>query len=357
MTASTEELELVFPEPVDEPVAPKKKAGVVKMSNPPDKNTLVAFFNGDPKSNWLKNRDRISRLQQHWGFQKEIQHLPVEALEPYPWHPRKVAYKEDTKELAHSLRFHGLGRPLIVMQQPDNPEKYWVLDGLRRLKALSYQGVRWKTIACQVSMGMSKHQALALMVAMDDNVKHYNIIQRGAAYYELRTELGLVQESLASYLRVSQTEIWRCETARDAFQPELLEDILADSGCRVSDTHLVELVRLRLFPEEQRRLFDQVQTNGYSSRWLRREINQLLAAVPPRLRRRNLKIENHLFAVTIKTKTNRPIAAENLKAELLLVNKAFFEAWNLTIEELADWYDRVANILREEYRARRRQHA
>lgn len=325
---------------------------VVSLDGHADKKSLRMFFRGDQKSAWLKNRRRKSR-RQGWGFQPEARRLPIEVLEPCPWHPRRLPTSEEVIELAHSILFHGLAHPLLVMVQPENPERYWVLDGLRRLVAVQSKGLGWETVPCLVSSGMSRYQSLALMLAMDETVRPYNLLERGIAFRELRQELDLTQEELAQYVRVCQSEISRAENMASSLCQEIKDAYLADRERRLTDGHLRELARLRLLPEVQLRVFEEMQRQSWSVRQLRQEVNRLMNTSSTRTR--DIKVCNRYFDLLIRPKTPTPISLENLKAQLLLVNKLFFDVWNLTMEEQAEWYERVAQLLRDEYRQLRRQ--
>lgn len=321
-----------------------------------EKSTLQAFFRGRTRSSWLRERDRRDRLCRHWGFLPEIRHIPPEALDPHPLHPRRFPTLEEVEQLAHSLRFHGLGQPLLVMVQPDNPERYWVLNGMRRLQAIRlFKSLSWKTVPCQVSQGMSRYQALALMVAMDHTVESYNVIEQGIAFRQLRQELDLTQEELAQYIRVGQAYISLCENFVQGLHPEIVETYMGDTARRIVLSHLRELLRLRAVPEIQLEVFRRLQEGGWSVRRLRQEVDARLAGNVALLPDRNLCFETRYFNLVLKPRTNRPIPREDLMSQLFLVNQAFFELWGLTMEDMADWYDRVADKLRQDYRRIRRQ--
>lgn len=325
---------------------------VISLDAPSDKKSLQAFFRGDTKSAWLKNRKRRAR-RNGWNFRSEAVNLPVEALEPCPWHPRRLPTPEEVIELAHSILFHGLAYPLLVMQKPDDTERYWVLDGLRRLAAVRSKGLAWETVPCLLSTGMSRYHALALMLAMDETVTPYNLLERGIAFRQLREELDLTQEELAQYVRVCQSEISRAENMASSLCEEIKEAYLNDQERQITDSHLRELARLRLVPEVQLQVFQQMLAEGWSVRRLRQTVDNLLHVSP--LRPRRVKVCNQYFDLVITPKTPTPISLDKLKAQLLLVNQTFFETWGLTLEEQADWYERMGQIIRQEFTRQKRQ--
>lgn len=313
------------------------------------KKALRHFFRTET-GNWLQRRIKQCQISL---FHPEIQSLPVDCLEPHPWHPRRQPVNTEVEQLAHSILFHGLGEPLLVMPQPQNQERYWVLDGMRRLQAVRFKTLNWQTVPCLVTHQLEPYQALALMLGMNQNCHRFGLVEQGLAFRQLRQELDLTQEQLAQYLRVTQPHISFCETLVTAFQSEIVTAYMNDHDRRIGKKHLQLLYKLRHLPNTQLQVFRQMLEESWTTRRLRDEVEAILQNVVS-LQRRNLRITNHYFNMTLQVKRG-VLKLEDLKTQLALVNQVFCRAWNITPEELADWYEQMAYGLREEYKQQRRQ--
>jgi len=335
-------------------MARKKKAQAPALST----LSLAAYFQGETSA-WLRSRDIMESRRDHWGFSSEIVSLPVEALSPHPRHPRPNTNDPAIFiQLAHSIRYHGLGKPLIVMsrpltdQTPGEPEQYWVIDGLRRLKAVSLLPQPWTHIKCYVSQGMPDHMVMGLMLAMQGSTKRFNALELGIAFKALREELGVVQETLSAYLRINRATISLCENLSVALIPEVIELLMQEGGQRLGHNHFFQLARLQEMPMEQLRLCRELLANKWSCQALKMEVNQCLqqAPVAPINNRRQLLIETDMLKTLIRSKTPGHIGDEEIKEHLAQVNLALARTWGLNNEELADYYDRLATFLRRQAR-------
>src|SRR5690606_10099778 len=64
-----------------------------------------------------------------------IRQLRWDSILPNPRQPRAQFDSGALEELAASIREHGIIQPLIVTQQPHQPDAYWLIAGERRWRA------------------------------------------------------------------------------------------------------------------------------------------------------------------------------------------------------------------------------
>ena len=71
-------------------------------------------------------------------YTEKLMELPVEHIRPNPYQPRTVFEEEGIRELAGSIRRHGILQPLTVRRQGESWE---LISGERRLRAAKLEGL------------------------------------------------------------------------------------------------------------------------------------------------------------------------------------------------------------------------
>ena len=71
------------------------------------------------------------------GEEKRVLRLEVESIRPNPRQPRRLFDEGALRELAASIRRHGVVQPLVVRRRPDGWE---LVAGERRLRAARLEG-------------------------------------------------------------------------------------------------------------------------------------------------------------------------------------------------------------------------
>lgn len=65
--------------------------------------------------------------------------VPVVSLEPNPWNPNRMSgalFAKLVRNVGETLRTNGSIPPVVVRQHPDDPDKFQIIDGFHRFKAL-----------------------------------------------------------------------------------------------------------------------------------------------------------------------------------------------------------------------------
>ncbi len=128
-------------------------------------------------------------------------YLPIEKLKPSRFQPRRDFNEENLKELAQSIKKHGIIQPLIVRRADDD---YEIIAGERRWRAA--------LIAQLSQVPISIHQISdeeAMAFALIENIQRQNLnpIEEARAIQRLSEEFAMTHQDLADSLGKSRTTI------------------------------------------------------------------------------------------------------------------------------------------------------
>lgn len=133
--------------------------------------------------------------------EKEIRDIPLESIIPNRFQPRELFNEDDLKELAASIKEHGVIQPIIVRQVGD---KFEIIAGERRYKASQLAGK--STIPCVVrELDDIKSSKIALLENLQR--KDLTAIEEAKTYQTILKIGGMTQEELATSLGISQSAI------------------------------------------------------------------------------------------------------------------------------------------------------
>lgn len=121
------------------------------------------------------------------GFQE----VPVQAVEPSPYQPRREISAEQLNELAESIRSEGLLQPIVVRK---HGEKFQLIAGERRWRA--FQLLKIKTIPARV-VDASNASSAALGLIENLQREGLNPIEEAYGYASLMRDFDLTQEAAA----------------------------------------------------------------------------------------------------------------------------------------------------------------
>jgi ParB family chromosome partitioning protein len=119
--------------------------------------------------------------------------IPLDKLRPNPEQPRRYFGEEELKELANSIREHGIIEPIIV--QEDGDGFYTIIAGERRYRAAQMAGLREVP-----ALVRSYTPETRLEIALIENIQRtdLNPIEEARAYKNLMELTGLSQDSVAA---------------------------------------------------------------------------------------------------------------------------------------------------------------
>ncbi len=157
---------------------------------------LEELFNNEP-IDYEKMEEKIVTSTP----QEEIIKIPLNELRSNPYQPRKNFDEEALKELADSIKQHGVFQPIIVKK---SIKGYEIIAGERRVKASILAGLE-EIPAIIRDFTDSEMMEIALL----ENLQRENLsaLEEAEAYKKLLDNLSLTQEALAIRLGKSRSHI------------------------------------------------------------------------------------------------------------------------------------------------------
>ena len=130
-----------------------------------------------------------------------VEHIAVSKLIVNPFQPRKIFNEEALKELAESIKEHGIIQPIVVRKKE---KKYEIIAGERRFRAAKLAGL--KEVPAIVKE-MTEQQMME--VAILENLQREDLtpIEEAEAYSSLIDNLNFTQDALAKRLGKSRPHI------------------------------------------------------------------------------------------------------------------------------------------------------
>jgi ParB family chromosome partitioning protein len=187
--------------------------------------------------------------------------LPLDQIGPNPWQPRVDFDEEKLREMAESIREHGVVEPLVVRQRDGSFE---LVAGERRLRAARLAGLQTVPV---VVRDMDDRQVLEVTLIENLQREDLSALEEAAAYVRLMEEFGSTQEDVAR--RVGKSRPAVANTIRLLQLPQPVRDEMR-SG-RLSAGHARALLALES-PIEQTALARDVLRLGLSVRQLEARI-------------------------------------------------------------------------------------
>ena len=155
--------------------------------------------------------------------------LSVDAIVPNPRQPRSSAFDEkDLRELANSIREHGIIQPLIIATS--DGETYTLIAGERRLRAAKQIGLR--TVPAILRKASDREM---LELALIENIQRaeLNPLEEAEAYRQLTEDFNLSHEDVAQRVGKSRPAI--SNTLRLLQLSETVKKALVDGYSHVDE--------------------------------------------------------------------------------------------------------------------------
>lgn len=177
-------------------------------------------------------------------------------LKPNPHQPRREFGEEALKELADSIREHGIIQPIIAEEAGDGT--YFIIAGERRTRAARLAGLLTVPVILKKFSEERK-----LEVALIENIQRENLnpIEEAEAYHQLMTMGNLSQEETAA--RVGKNRSTVANALRLLKLPEDIRSSLSTG--QISPGHARAILSI-MNPADQRILFGRIVGNGLSVR-------------------------------------------------------------------------------------------
>ena len=103
--------------------------------------------------------------------EETMRDVEVEVIKADPQQPRKEFDEDALKELAESIKAHGLIQPIVLRPSPEKDGEYYIIAGERRFRAVKLNGT--KTIRAIVKKTLKPEEIG--YVQMAENIKRANL--------------------------------------------------------------------------------------------------------------------------------------------------------------------------------------
>ena len=191
--------------------------------------------------------------------QGPLRQVPVSAISPNQFQPRKAFNDESLQSLASSVRELGVLQPIIVRPLEGEPNRYELIAGERRWRAAGIAGLATVPVLVQDSV----NDRLSLEQAVVENLHRVDLhpLEEAAAYQQLIDEFDLTHEQVAQRVGKSRANI--TNTLRLLQLGETAQASLAQS--QISAGHARSLLAIT-DPEAQATMVARIIKNELSVR-------------------------------------------------------------------------------------------
>jgi ParB family chromosome partitioning protein len=191
--------------------------------------------------------------------------VPLDRLRPNPEQPRKYFGEDELRELADSIKEHGIIEPIIVEAAADG--LYTIIAGERRYRAALLAGLRDAPVLVR-----SYPPEARLEIALIENIQRtdLNPIEEAQAYRKLMDLTGLSQDLVAAKVGKNRSTV--ANALRLLRLPEEIRESLARG--EISPGHARAILQAA-GDEEKETLFREIREGGLSVREAERRAGEL----------------------------------------------------------------------------------
>lgn len=132
-----------------------------------------------------------------------VQEVEIDLIKPNPFQPRTDFKELELKELAESIKEHGILQPLIVTQEGDG-RSYVLVAGERRLQAARMAGLQAVPV---ILRQVSDQQRLELALIENLQREDLNPLEAAEGYRQLAQDFNLSHSDIAAKVGKSRTAV------------------------------------------------------------------------------------------------------------------------------------------------------
>lgn len=204
----------------------------------------------------------------------EIKEIRINEIEPSISQPRKNFDEEKIKQLAESIKQHGIVQPIIVKREGNI---YRIIAGERRWRAARVAGLA--TVPALIKE-ITERQAVEIALIENLQREDLNPIEEGEAYQKLINEFNMTQEEIANIIGKSRPAI--ANSVRLLCLDENVKDMIKEG--KLSSGHGRALVSIEE-KEVQRKLAEEIIEKNLNVRETEKRVKK-------HLEKRNDKYKN-----------------------------------------------------------------
>jgi len=217
-----------------------------------------------PQKSYFKNEEKNAdaaslqkdRFHGFGNIGSFVNNIEIEKIEKNPSQMRKIFDKEALKELAESIKIHGVIEPLLVTESLGG--KYQLIAGERRLEAAKIAGLEKVPAIVRAANDQER-----LELALVENIQRENLnpIEEAHAYKMLASDFNLTQEEIAKRSGKSRSRV--ANFIRLLSLPIEIQNAISEN--KISEGHGRAILALAN-PEKQRALFQEIIKNNLTVR-------------------------------------------------------------------------------------------
>ena len=193
-----------------------------------------------------------------------VTEIPVNEIDRYTKQPRKIFDEEKLKELAESIKTHGIVQPIVVKE---NAGRYTIIAGERRYRAARIAGLATVPV---VIKNLNDRELMEVSLVENLQREDLNPLEEAEAIRLLMEEYELTQERVSE--RISRSRSAVANILRLLTLPEPVKQLIYDN--LLSSGHARTLVSL---PEDAQkiRLASEIVTRNLSVREAEKLVQKL----------------------------------------------------------------------------------
>src|SRR3954454_13295179 len=130
--------------------------------------------------------------------------VPIEFLKPNPRNPRREFAEAELRELADSIRQHGVIQPIVVRPVRGAQDRYEIIAGERRWRASQIVGLHEVPV---VPVDVSDSDALEIAIIENVQREDLNALEEALGYHALADEFKRSQEEIAKIVGKSRSHV------------------------------------------------------------------------------------------------------------------------------------------------------
>ncbi|MDH3584151.1 MAG: ParB/RepB/Spo0J family partition protein [Phycisphaerae bacterium] len=200
---------------------------------------------------------------------RHLEWVPLDAVEPNPFQPRRTFDPQSLADLAQSIRQAGLMQPVVLRPLADEPARYQLVAGERRWRAA--REAELKTIPAIVRQ-LSDQQIAEWAVIENLQREDLDPIERAEAFARLASRFKLTHEQIAGQVGINRVSVTNTLRLLDLHND--IQDLIRHA--QLSAGHGRALLAIQ-DPEAQRLLAGKSVSSGWSVRALEAAVKQALA--------------------------------------------------------------------------------
>ena len=186
----------------------------------------------------------------------ETNEIPLDQIKPNPFQPRQSFNEERLRELAFSIKEHGILQAVVV--SPTGEGSYYLVAGERRCRAARIAGLN--SVPAVVK---SIDRKTMLEIALIENLQRedLNPVEEAQAYKRLMQEYNYTQEELARRIGRSRPSI--ANSIRLLSLPEKILELLVSGEITAGQVRPLLVIS---DPGQQQEVASQIVKEGLSAR-------------------------------------------------------------------------------------------